>query len=120
MLENQGDLIEHFQRGEFTLRDMHSQFKNVLKLGPVPVTMPSPRLSRHRCGGPSPLRRPCAVPAPRSAAPTLALAPIRPHAHSQSTHTRGLSCFPPQRSLRLRPSLSLLWPAPSVAGRWTA
>ncbi|KAF1334392.1 Signal recognition particle protein srp54, partial [Globisporangium splendens] len=39
MLDNQEEMVEKFQKGEFTLRDMYKQFQSVMKMGPLSKVM---------------------------------------------------------------------------------
>ncbi|GMF14362.1 unnamed protein product [Phytophthora lilii] len=39
MLDNQEEMVEKFQKGVFTLRDMYKQFQSVMKMGPLSKVM---------------------------------------------------------------------------------
>lgn len=39
MLDNQEEMVQKFQKGEFTLRDMYKQFESVMKMGPLSKVM---------------------------------------------------------------------------------
>ncbi|DAZ96753.1 TPA: hypothetical protein N0F65_012330 [Lagenidium giganteum] len=39
MLENQEEMVQKFQKGVFTLRDMYKQFESVMKMGPLSKVM---------------------------------------------------------------------------------